>query len=234
MKTRIWLYLLLLFFTQLLSAQAERALHYGTHFNIKQSKQIFDDPEMGTGEKLFGFSLGLDLFYDIHERIQLVTGMNYNFTQVNQIDYSLNFACDFNGIEVDHFNTWSADEFKIHSLGIPLGVRFKLIGQENHLYLKTGLEAIFKIGTSSKSVIWECGTNPIEIENSSVTQLQNSLLKVQGGLGFEIRVSKKMKIYFEPQIEYSTGKVFRKAGTVSSLNNNSHLLELGFLVGTRM
>lgn len=215
-------------------SQNERIIHFGVNIVPKQTKQYFEKPELGIGKTLFGLSLGFDVYYDISSNIELKSGLNLSFNQIDQIDYSFIFGCDISTDGgVDRFNSWARDEYKIYYLGIPIEGKYKLIGKENHLYTKIGVETLFKVNDETRSYIVECRMEEREIMLNPSNPLRDVIFKGKFGIGYEFRIGTINKLYIEPQIEYSINSIFKEVGIVTDLTNNVRILDLGIMVGTR-
>lgn len=215
-------------------SQNEKVIHFGVNIVPKQTKQYFEKPELGIGKTLFGLSIGIDVYYDLSSKIELKSGLNLSFNQIDQIDYSFIFGCDIS-IDggVDRFNSWVRDDYKMYYLGIPIEGKYKLIGKENHLYTKIGVETLFKIKDETTSYLVECRMEEREIMSNPSNPLRDLIFKGKFGVGYEFRIGTINKIYIEPQIEYSITSIFKEVGIVGDLTNNVRILDIGIILGTR-
>ena len=234
MKNVILILTLILCSVFLAKSQDEKIVHLGFNVTPKITQQVFEDADLGVGETLFGFGGGLDIYYDVSNLLQLKTGLQYNYYQVSQIDYSPTFPDDNNGNgSVDIYSSWLEDIYKIHYLGVPVEGRLKVAGEENHIYAKAGIEALFKVADMRESYIVESQTVREKIQNNPLTELQNIVFKAKIGIGYEFKMADKMKLYVEPQLEYSLTGIYKEAGIIDDLTDNSRLLDVGLMMGVR-
>jgi len=239
MKNIIINTLLLLILTNTTTAQ-EELTSYKFGFNIypKITKQIFEDSKKGNGKSSFGIEIGFDFFYNISKKINFKAGISYNFIQLDQIDFSPIFGSNLflnNGPvqnsdnEIVLRNSWFEDEYKIHYVGIPLELRLKLIGKENFLYTKLGIEALLKINESTTSFLIESMSPRRKLESNPTQNLTSTIFQINFGIGYQLKLNSKQELYIEPQIEYSFNNIFQE----TSLVNNSKFLNLGIMTGLR-
>jgi len=191
--------LLAIFFlaSNIIFGQEERAAHFGIHINPKYTIQIFDEPDLLEKVNAINFSLGLDFYYDITSEFQLRTGLTYFRLDSDQIDFGISFGCDHDGMGGANLeNSWIEDRLRVHYIGMPLGIKDKLFGGENYVYLNTAIEVFLKLADSHESVILECGTNEIQFPMGTMFNLQNIYLNSRLGIGYEFGMSKKARLLF--------------------------------------
>jgi hypothetical protein len=210
----------------------EVLVHYGVHVTPKIVNQLFVDDNLIDAMKSYELSMGVDAFYDLSARVQLRSGVNYTAISLREFDYSIAFPGDHDGNgRFDPYKSWYEDKRKGHYIGLPVEVRMKLAGDVNHLYGKVGIETMFRIASSSKSVLVEGGTNEVEIPESLLNDFSAVLFKVNIGIGYEFSIGEGTKMYVEPLLEYGVNKTFVEAEFASAFNNNSHLLNFGLMLG---
>ena len=164
------------------------------------------------------------------------TGINYEKNQVDQVDFSPIFPNDIlkNIGSSPVYNSWFQDDFSIHYIGLPLELKYKLLGEVKHMYLVGGVNPLFKIFQNRESYVYPCGENPILIDNSNIgNEPAFFVMLVRAGIGFETHLA-DTKIFLEPRISYSTNGILKKRGIVSDLTNNSKLLKFGLRLGVRI
>ncbi|MEZ5059888.1 MAG: outer membrane beta-barrel protein [Saprospiraceae bacterium] len=227
-KTFLLLASTLLFSTFAL-AQNDKKIQLGFNLGVKQIRELVENSELVKPENAVGFNLGLDVFFPLNDKILLKSGIQYNFLQVKRIDYTWTFGCDFTGNGFDYFNSWSEDVAKAHMIGIPVEARFRIIGGENHLYLKTGLQALFKVKQNTETTFVECKIHRGEANSNTWGEFAPALFLADLGLGYEFAVRQQFKLYFEPQVEYSLNKIIKE----NRRPNNSRVLNVGMVCGVR-
>ncbi len=214
------------------AATDEKVVHYGIHVTPKIATQLFVGDKLIDAMKSYEISLGVDVFYDLSERVQLKSGLNYTAISLREIDYSPTFPGDGDGSGGhDPYKSWYEDKRKGHFIGIPVEVKMKLIGEVNHLYGKLGAETMFRVGSSSQSVVVESGTKETEIPDVLLNDFSPVLFKVNLGVGYEFALASRTKMYVEPVLEYGVNKTFVESDPAGVLNNNSHLLNFGLMLG---
>jgi hypothetical protein len=218
-----------LFFTTITFAQSAKKIQLGFNLGVKQIHELADNSELIKPENAVGFNLGLDVFFPLNDRIHLKSGIQYSFLQVKRIDYTWTFGCDFTGNGFDYFNSWSDDLAMAHMIGIPVEARFRIIGGENHLYIKTGLQSLFKVKQNTETTFVECKIHRGEPNSSTWGEFAPALFFGNLGLGYEFAVRQQFKLYVEPQVEYSLNKIIKE----NSRPNNSRILNVGVICGVR-
>lgn len=225
-------FLLLIVFNAVRAQEASGNYKFGVSISPKVTKQIFDNSETGTGNTIFGIGFSLDYYYKLSEKVGLRTGVTYNFSQIDQIDYSFAFACDINVNDITGFdlsNSWIEDQYKIHYIGIPLEAILKLIGEQNHLYTRFGIEGQLKIASSSNTFLVECRPNRREIDSNPVLELRKMIFQINLGIGFQLKLSTDKDLYIEPQISYTLNEIFKEV----LIANNSKRINLGIMMGVK-
>ncbi len=207
----------------------EKAIHFGASFNAKITHQIFEDSRFGESNDAFSITASGNVYFDLNSKFQLITGLSYSQYQINQIDYSPILACDLTStFSVDPFNSYFKENYNTGYLGIPLEVRWKIVGEANHLFLQFGFEGLIKVALNESLSLVECnGANEVVAEDNFLKELNNFLLLSKLGIGYEFQLSKKMKLFFEPNVEYSLTKFFKKG------SGNSNFFNIGLNTGIK-
>lgn len=213
--------------------QEVRSKHFGISVLPKINKPIFEDSNLGSGKNTNAVDIQFDFFYDYRSRIQFTSGLSLKSLSTSSIDYSAVLPCDVspNGVEV--LNSWYEDRLNIKYLGIPLGVKLKLIGSENHFYSRIGAELLLKVNHTSDSYLIECGINELELEDNIVNTPSNTVITGNFGIGYEMQLSQKLKFYLEPVIGYTITSIYNEAGIIGDLTNNLYILDYGMRIGIR-
>ena len=215
--------------------QEEKTIHFGIHINPKYTIQIFDEPDLAEGKSSFNFSFGLDYYYYITSRLQLKTGLSYFYLRSDQLDFFPVFGCDLDLPAGDFLpkKSFIEDRLNLHYIGLPLSLKMKLNDEENHVYLRGGLEIFFRIANTNESLLFECGVHSANLTTDLTSTPRSVYLNSNLGIGYEFGMTKKVKLYFEPNIEYSLNRLIEDTGFLSSENNNRRHLQIGLITGIR-
>ncbi len=160
-------------------SQDEKLVHYGFNVNPKWTIQNFENKTLGEESNSLSFSIGGEIYFAINHKIELKSGLNINQTYIEHKDYTVNFGSDFNGLELDNFKSYTEENYKILYLGIPIEGKFKIRGQENHVYFKVGFEPLFRFNNSSKMFLIESGRAARKINNNSIKLLNKTIFKIR-------------------------------------------------------
>lgn len=227
---------LIFFFIQSLvfsisSQETIKPYQFGIHVAPKKTTYRFQDADKSESKSQFGIEAGVDFFYHLSKKLTLKSGLSYHFLHNKQIDYSITFGSDIDftnsGSQVNLQNSWFEDDFKAHYVGLPIELRFKLLGNENHLYTKLGLELLWKFAGSEEIYLIENMGSASLLEMNPTRKLNRTLTLVNYGIGYQIKLSNRQFLYLESQINYSTKNIFQS----SSILNNSKILNLGLAFG---
>ena len=230
MKKKLTIGLILLS-VQLL-AQDDQRIHWGIHLTPTIIQQQFDESE-ATSSSQFALGGGIDVYFDLSSWLQLKTGLGYNHFILSLRNYSISFGCDFDGERADPFNSWIDYQSDPHFLSIPLETRFKILGKENHLYTKVGVELLLTLEESSQSYLYPCGDRTILLENRFSHTLKGGLLFTRLGIGSEFKLFQKLKAITELQVGYTPIPIYTLSLGSTASTPNSHLLDFGLLLGCR-
>ena len=226
---------ILLTTNSIFSQKSEKLFHFGASISPKISIQKLDDKDLGTTEKELSLALSGDIYYDINEFIQLKSGVNINIIKTSQLDYSPRFSCDHNGQGgVNIYNSYYKTNIKAFYIGIPLDAKIKIVGNENHLFLLLGIQNLIKVSTSENVELIECMNRTLDVEDNFLFTPKKYLAILNSGIGIEFKVFKNKKMILQPLLELSLSDTYEKVGIVSSVINNSRLLNYGISVGIKL
>ena len=237
MKTPFLLFIFLPLFIFSAHAQDNKASKISTGFEaaVRSSQQLFDSDTNIESENQNGFSLSGTLFIDVNAWYQIKTGLSFNYYKIQERDFSPLFGCDMTSSgAIDSRQSFYALDYRFLYLGIPVESKFKLFGETNHFYAKAGFELLFNTSSEGSTSLHECGTSVSELTNP-IFSPNSFVLSTELGLGYELLVAKKTKIYFEPLVELWLNKIFKKQSSIISEDviNNSRLLSFGLAAGVR-
>jgi hypothetical protein len=99
--------------------------------------------------------------------------------------------------------------------------------KSSSFFLQSGFEGLFKISLNETFTLVECnGASETEIEMlNNFKEVNDFLLLAKLGIGYEFQLSEKMKLFFEPNIEYSLTKFFKSG------SGNSRFFNFGLNTG---
>ncbi len=221
-----------------LRSQSSETIHFGFHLNPNLSIPIYDAVKDQSHNNGYQLNLGGDLFIDLNNRIQLITGISYNFQSINQIDYGLIFLCDIdvaNGaipeIEMEPTSkSYLKDEFNMHYLGLGIESRFKFSDKANHLFYKIGIDNLFHLFNHDVSNLSECG-NPLRVMMSTPENSPSKfILQLKTGFGYEFNIGNENKMYLETQLKYSANQVL-SASSITGQQFQPRIVNVGMNVG---
>lgn len=217
-----------------ISAQEKSEIHVGVSLIPQLNQIIYERPDNTESQSQFGGRLDLDWYMDGNERWQFVTGLSFQYFYIEQRDYSLTFGCDYDPINgVDMNQSYIDDQISTAYIGVPFSTRFKLLGEENHWYLRLGGSYMRRMRVSKKSVLVECGTHETVLQNNPVNNVDNNLFVANLGTGYECKLSEKWKCFVEPTISYTLNSIYEEAGLVGDLTNNPYIWSYGLRLGVR-
>ena len=215
--------------------QANRTVHFGISVSPLYTTQQLSRNNLGESKGKVNFSGGVQVFYDLSARWQLVSGIEYSYIQVERTNYSLLFPedVDSNGIALPK-NSWITDNYRSHYIEIPLRFRFKIIPDEDHLYITTGGKVGFRLSYSYEGELVESGGPPRPTPVTLVAEPATVQASCMVGLGYEFALSEKLKMYFQPFAELSFSEYLSKGDVPATLFINSRLIHFGLTVGVRL
>jgi Outer membrane protein beta-barrel domain len=190
----------------------EKNLHFGLSANAKITHQNFEVAifEVGDSQDEFAYSVTGNVYFDLGSNFQLVSGISFSQYQINLVDYIIAFPCDITSSGIDRKNSYIKDNYQTGYIGIPLELRWKVIGETNNLFLQFGLEGLYKIKLDEKRTVFECN----EVSEAGILlfthfyDVSNFLLLSKIGIGYELQLGKKVNLFFEPNVEYSLTDFF--------------------------
>ena len=189
----------------------EKNFHFGASFNAKITSLNLDNEVLGSSHSEFSYTLSGNMYLDLGNKFQLISGVSFSQYHFNLIDYYPIFLCDISPNGVDPHNSYLKNSYHTSYIGIPVEGRWKITGEKNSLFLQFGFEGLYKIRLKEKTTLYEC--NKLSESEwlpgySKFYDLNNFQLLSKFGIGYEFHLSKKLKLFFEPNIEYSLTNYF--------------------------
>ena len=230
----IFLQGVLIFTFNIVYGQKGKSALFGINFNPRYTIPILTN----TANVLFGedsksFSIGIDFSYDRGSRLQFKTGLSYFRLNSIQKDFSPTFPCDIRPSSVIE-NSFINDKHRLNYIGLPVGLRVKLLGNQNHVYLSLGIEMFYRISDSHESTLFVCGSNEINLDSNLIFSNENIYLNCSFGIGYEFGLTKKIKLYFEPNFEASINKPVKFVESMfGPFRISKHFIQIGFMTGVR-
>ncbi len=193
--------------SSIITYSQEKKFHFGLSANAKITLQDFKAAIIydANSHDKFAYSLTGNVYFDLGSRFQLVSGVSFNHYQINLVDYFITFPCDVTPNGIDQKNSYVKEDYNTSYVGIPLELRWKVIGQTNNLFLQLGVEGLYKVKVNKNRTLFECNevSETGYIHFFQFYDVRNFLLLSKIGIGYEFLLGKKMKLFFEPNIEYS-------------------------------
>ncbi len=190
----------------------EKTIHFGLSFNARITHQNFDDSDKNRSDDEFSYAITGNIYFDLSSKFQLISGLSFSHYKINQLDDFPVFLCDIDPSQgYIPFNSYFKENYKTNYLGIPLEGRWIMGNKANPFFLQFGFEGLFKIALNEKYTLVECnGASEIEIDLPvDSKEVNDFLLLAKLGVGYEFPINEKMKLFFEPNIEYSLTSFFK-------------------------
>ncbi len=220
------LFFLFLHSTVFLLCQNNKSFGIGIQNDF--NRIIFIDKNNTEPTNTYSVGLEFPIYFDLNDKFQILTGLAINYKKLEFSDFSLIFGCDITPeLMIDSRNSFLESEVESLFLGIPLQTRYKVTGEENHLYTRFGLDILINLITNYNHILFECRQR--EGARNAEYELRNFIWNLELGLGYEFKVSKKTKAFIEPNIQHSINRIFNPAYPIQ----NGRLLSFGILLGLR-
>jgi|SRR6056297_100788 len=175
-------------------------------------------------ENQFGFTTQAVIGYSVDKRMELISGLVYEFNSIDMIDYTPRLGCDANEGIADLKNSWLEHDGSVHYLGIPLHAKYNFSPEGNTGYVRLGYNQLFRVSESNITTLVECnGLNIIETEGS----LRNMTSRIDVGIGFEITSGANSILLLEAVGGYTVTGVFKD----HPIFINPNILDIGLRLG---
>jgi len=212
--------------------QDNKMINFGVELTPKFSSQNYQQQNISNW-KTFNFSISGNLFYQINNFLELKSGLSVSKITTNHFDQSLFFFCDLEIFNNDS-KTYLREFHESYYLGLPVDLRWKLNQTKHPFYLKVGGEYLFKVSQSSVNHLSECGEIEMETDFFDAKKVMNrSLLKLRSGFGYEFGLMKNIRMYLEPQVEFSITNLYSDFSIQSELDNSTNIVDVGLVMGLR-
>lgn len=194
-------------------AQEEvKRTHLGFSIVPQATKFHFQSDQVEDNELEFNYTVAGNLFWDLSERTQLLTGLSFQKMNISYTDYTPAFPEDVeNGQYVPTLSYWLFD-YSNYFLGIPLELKIKLNQPEvkNHFFINGGIRIQYLVGNSGYVQLVESGHAWELRDFDSFYFDENRFWSIlTGGIGYEFKLGKG-KCFINPVYEYSLTKLFKK------------------------
>lgn len=237
---KITFIVLALVFTSNLIAQKKGEWRIGLNYTGFGLTPIFEDPKNGDGESLLNHKFGIDVYLKLNKYIELKSGIKYSqfeFRHELYVDVPAIF-CESSQASVDPeevFNVKYDDEYAMKYIGVPLELKFFFSENYSPLYAKLGIEFLALIQDDlwlSEVIAYHDCTPPLNLE------FNEFIYNLGIGIGYELDISEKINILFEPNINMTINTLFKGPGQSqqeirSIVNNNVRILDFGILLGIK-
>lgn len=194
----------------IIGQEAVEKVHFGISFEPQINSPINKTVDVVVLKKEMSFTVGGLILFDISDRIQFITGVNWQLMRLNYRDYSPDFPGDYMNGQNNHFISYLDFDYTKHLIGLPLGVKVKLgtVESPNHFFLAGGIQVQKQVGYSGYVQLVEGGILTIRRKPKQIIFESNGIrLNLSGGLGYEFRMGKG-KVIINPEYQYSLAKVY--------------------------
>ena len=231
MMKRLILLTILLISTSTIFSQ-DKSIQFGLSFNPKITNQFFGDSfyENGGSQDRFAYSLIGNLYFNLSDKFQLISGISYSQYQINLVDYSFIFLCDIDPtLGADVQNSYLEYNYHTNYIGIPIELQWKISNDKNSLFLQFGLEGLFKMKVKNDIVLYECGkkSGTPSLFWPMYYPVNNFLLLSKFGIGYEFNIKQNISLFFMPNVEYTLMNYFEAA------MDDSKFLNIGLNMGIK-
>ena len=159
----------------------------------------------------FNYAVSGNLFFDLGQKAQFITGLTFQKINISYTDYALFFPDDVVDGEFDPTLSYWIFDYADYFLGVPLEFKFKLNRPEaiNHFFLIGGLRVQYLLGNSGDVQLVESGHVWEERDFDSFYFDENRIWSIlSGGVGYKFKVGQR-KCFINPLFEYSLTKIFK-------------------------
>lgn len=174
-------------------------------------------------EDQFGFTIQAVVSYAFNPRIEILSGLVYEFNRIEMVDYSPLFNSDINEGIPDFKKSWLENRAKVHYLGIPLHAKYNFSPEGNSGYLRLGYNQLFKVGGGNTADLHQSGI--------TVTKTERELSELSGeiemGIGFEIGSMGNSTLLLEAVGGYAVTGAFKE----HAIYKNIRMWDLGVRIG---
>lgn len=215
---------------QLFSQDAVRKVNFGITVNPQMNLTSFGGNKNVEKVKSLCFGSSADVYFDLSSRIQLKTGVGIQYLTLRHRDRSARWPVQgMNG----EFMPGSPDAYFGYNTNylyaaLPVNLKMKIGDNSNHVYLTSGLNLNVLMNDSGEIVINEGGGATSTPIDGFLFKTEAWLVNFDFGAGYEKEVG-KMKMFLEPNLQYSLGQFFEEKQ--SSARANGHILLLGITFG---
>ncbi len=222
----------ILFFTTTLFAQNDATpsdndkISYGIGVNIKQPQLPSDNSDLNISNKI-GYSFEGNFYFDLKPRLTLKAGLNFTSFQ---FEFTESVIFGTNILNPSGPSSYFKNKVNWAYAGFPIELQFNIVRKKHQVYLKAGGEVMFNIYKKHQGEISESG-----IVRETDTSNLNTPSKAVGlgivGLGMNIHLTEKMKLYIEPNLEFGLNSAL--AASILSNEYKGRFNTIGCKLGVR-
>lgn len=176
--------------TSLVMSQNESRFDLGLSGGILNTYSIFDSDLASRTESSVSYNFAIDLFYDLTDRLQIKTGLIYESYAYSVLDFTPLSPGDLMDGVIDVNRSFSRSDIETSSLLIPIELRYKLLGDVNHLYLSSGFSPIFLLVDNSIHSV-TLGNDELP---TSIIEVNSIQINLRLGIGYECNLG-PLKLY---------------------------------------
>lgn len=190
-----------------------------------------DDEDFEISDRI-GYSIEGSFYYQLKPRLMFKAGLNISGFEFDITDYSLIFGSDIVNGMVDQRRSYVRSRMEWGYIGMPVELQFQIPSNKYRFYLKGGVEFLYNLFENEKSEISESGS--IKDTSPAFSKIPNkSLGLITIGFGMEVKLSKKINFYLEPNFELGINDVIKSDGSILQEEPKSRIRNIGAKVGIR-
>ena len=185
-----------------------------------------DDSFVEDNSWKFNYAISGNLFFDIGQKSQLLSGLTFHKMNISYRDHSLFFPDDFvNGMYDPTLSYWIFN-YSNYFLGVPLDLKIKLNQRDlkNHFFINGGIRFQYLLGNSGYVQLVETGHEGEERDFDYFYFDENRFWSIlTAGFGYEFKLGKG-KCFINPMYEYSLTKLYKED---TAIDANGHSTSFG-------
>jgi len=221
---------LFLFASSLASGQTSKfrfglALNAGRTDNIQSNDgsvpNVVSNAYKDLEQRSIGYSGQIFTQYSTSSKFKLQVGMGYVRTEYATEIKELVFAQP-----EPNMPRYSKFEYSHQDLMLPIQARYNFSVKKNTFYVLGGISPLFKLKRSKTNTLWYAdGSISSKTDDDSVTDYRTLNFNGSFGIGYDLKVAKKMNVFFQPTFDCNL------LGASKSASLNRRVYSVGLSVG---
>ncbi len=201
-----------------------RKVHYGLSLAPQLNISQFGNSDFVENKSSIGWTASGDIYFDLSSKMQLKTGIGFQYLGLRHRDSSAQWPSDVENGEWVPGRSYVEYKSNYFLIGVP--VEFKLLMNEkaNHIFFIGGFQMQTVVDSDGEVIAMVSGQIEPAIQlNSFLFEYNQLMASISLGIGYE-RQAGKGKIAIAPLLEYSLNDFFKLE---SSARSNGNLVLLG-------